>query len=130
MCGTAWVLWSQKNWKKIEKARDATEVRTIVLNAIKEQQVDVDKQYIWVWFGNNIVEDNWKCRFTYKPMANIAKTERRISIMVFIHWTAQEILDMKEDGVEKKLINNISLEILKKFDKNNTYLQRCKTPQI
>ena len=34
----------QKIWKQIEKARDATEVRTIMITAIKEQQADVDRQ--------------------------------------------------------------------------------------
>ena len=33
----------QNIWKKIEKARDATEVRIIVVTASKEQKVDVDK---------------------------------------------------------------------------------------
>ena len=73
-----------KNWKQIENSRDATEVRTIVVTAIKEQQVDVDRQSSWVCFGDNVAEDIWNCRFTYRPMANIAKTERGISIMVFI----------------------------------------------
>ena len=33
----------QNNWKQIEKDRDATEVRNILVPAIKEQQVDVDR---------------------------------------------------------------------------------------
>ena len=68
--------------KQIEKTCDATEVRTIVVIAIKEQQIDVDRQSSRVRFGNDIVEDILKCRFTYEPMSNIAKTERGISIMV------------------------------------------------
>ena len=36
-----------------------------MVTAIKEQQVDVDKQSIRVWFGDNVAEDVWKCRFTY-----------------------------------------------------------------
>ena len=64
--------------KKIEKACDATDVRTIVVTAIREQQVDVDRQSIRVWFGDDVAEDIWKCRFTYGPMANMAKIERGI----------------------------------------------------
>ena len=66
------------------------EVRTIVVTAIKEQHVDVDRQSSRVWFGDDVVEDLWKCRFTYGQMANMAKTERGILIMVFIHWNAQK----------------------------------------
>ena len=58
----------QKFWKQIEKARDATEVRTIVVTAIKEQQVEVDRQSSRVWFGDDVAEDIWKCRFAYRPM--------------------------------------------------------------
>ena len=47
----------QKNGKRIEKARGAMEVRIILVIAIKEQQVDVDRQSSRVWFGNNIAED-------------------------------------------------------------------------
>ena len=83
-CGIKTRTQVQKIWNQIEKARDATEVRTIVVTAIKEQKVDVDRQSSWVWFDNDIAEDIWKCRFTYVPMANMAKTERGISIMVFI----------------------------------------------
>ena len=64
--------------KQIEKALDATKMSTIVVTAIKEQQVNVDRQSIWVWFGNDVAEDIWKCRFTYGPMSNMAKTERGI----------------------------------------------------
>ena len=58
----------QKIWKKTEKARDATDVRTIVVTTIKEQQVDVDRQSRQVWFGDNVVENIWKRRLTYVPM--------------------------------------------------------------
>ena len=78
-------------WKKIEKSRDAMEVRTIVVTAIKEQQVDGDRQSSWVCFGDDAAEDIWKCIFTYTPMANMEKTEQGILIMVFIRCTAQEI---------------------------------------
>ena len=47
----------QNIWKQIEKARDATEVRTIVVATIKEQHVDVDRQSIRVWFGDDVAED-------------------------------------------------------------------------
>ena len=47
------------------------EVRTIVVTAIKEQQVDVDRQSRQVWFGNDVAEDIWKCRFTYGLMENM-----------------------------------------------------------
>ena len=107
----------QNIWKQIGKAHDETEVRTIVVTAIKEQQVDVDRQSIRVWFGDNVAEDIWKCRFTYRPMANMAKTERSISIMVSIRWTAQEIWDMEEAELEKQRINHITPEILKRFQK-------------
>ena len=39
------------NWKQIEKARDSTEVRIIVVIKIKEQQVDIDIHSIQEWFG-------------------------------------------------------------------------------
>ena len=120
----------QNNWKQIKKFCDATEVRTIVVTAIKEQQVDVDRQSSQVWFGDNVAEDIWKCRFTYGPMANMAKTEQGISIMVFICWTAQKIWDMEETELEKQRINHITTEILKIFRKNNAYLQRYRTQQI
>ena len=48
-------------------------------------------------------------------MSNMAKTERGISIMVFFCCTAQEIWDMEEAELEKQCINNITPEILKKF---------------
>ena len=97
-----------KKWKQIEKARDATEVRTIVLTVIKEQQVDVDKQSSRVWFGGDVAEDIWKWRLTYGTMANMEKTERGISIMVFILWTTQEIWDMEEAELEKQRIDHIT----------------------
>ena len=59
--------------KKIENACDATAVRTILVTAIKEQQVDVDRQSIWVWFGDDVAENIWKYRFTYGLMANMTK---------------------------------------------------------
>ena len=47
-CGVKTRKQVRKNWKQIEKARDATEVRTIVVTKIKKQQVDVDRQSIRV----------------------------------------------------------------------------------
>ena len=84
------------------------EVRTIVITIIKEQQVDVGRQSIRVWFGDDVAEDIWKFRFTYGPMANMAKNERGISIMVFIRWTTREIWEMEEAELEKKRINRIT----------------------
>ena len=69
-----------------------------------------------MWFVNDAAEDICKFRFTYGPMANMAKTERGISIMVFIRWTAQEIWYIEEAELERELINNITAEILKKFE--------------
>ena len=46
LCGVETWKQVQKNWKQIEKDRDATEVCTIVITAIKEQQADVDRQSI------------------------------------------------------------------------------------
>ena len=43
-CGVKTRKQVQKFWKKIENARDATEVRTIVITVIKEQQIGVYKQ--------------------------------------------------------------------------------------
>ena len=100
-CGVETWKQVQKNWNQIEKARDATEVRTIVVTAIKEQQVDVDRQSRRVWFGDDAAKDICKCRFTYGPMANMAKTEQGISIMVFIRWTTQAIWDMEETDIEE-----------------------------
>ena len=82
-----------------------------------EQQVDVDRKSSQVWFGDDVTEEIWKWRFIYGPMVNMAKTEWGISIMFFIHWTAQVIWDMKEAGLEKQRINHITPEILKKFQK-------------
>ena len=67
-----------------------------MITKIKEQQVDVDRQSSWVWFVEDVAEDIWKFRFIYRLMSNIEKTERGISITVFIRWTAQEIWDMEE----------------------------------
>ena len=64
-------------------------VRTIVVAAIKEQKVDVDRHSSQVWFGDYVAEDICKCRFTYGIMVNMAKSERGISIIFFIHWTAK-----------------------------------------
>ena len=74
-------------WKHIEKDRDATKVRTIVITAIMEQQIDVDRHSSQVWFVDNVAEDIWKYRFTYRPMKNTENIERGISIMIFTYWT-------------------------------------------
>ena len=79
-----------------------------MVTAIKEQQDDVNIQFSWVWFGDDVTEDIWKCRFTYGPMANMEKTERGISIMVFILWATQEIWDMEEAELEKQRIDHIT----------------------
>ena len=78
-------------------------MRTIVASKMKEQQfdVDVDRQYSWVWFGDDVSEVIWICRFTYGPMENMAKTERSISIIVFIRLTTQEIWYMEKAELEK-----------------------------
>ena len=55
----------QKFWKQIEKARDATEVCTIVVTAIKYQNFNVDRQSSRLWFGDDVAKDIWKFRFTY-----------------------------------------------------------------
>ena len=83
-CGVENWKQVQKIWKQIEKACDKTEGSTIGVTAIKEQQVDVDRKSIWVWFGDDVAEDIWKLRFTYGPMENMERTEQGISIMVFI----------------------------------------------
>ena len=59
-CGVETWKQVQKFWKQIKKARDIKEVRTIVVTAIKEQQVDVYRQSSRVWFGDDVVEDIWK----------------------------------------------------------------------
>ena len=64
------------------------------------------------------MEDIYKCRFSYGPMVNMAKTERGILILFFIRWTAQKIWEMEEDELVKQRINNITAYILKKFQKN------------
>ena len=69
--------------------------------SIKKQQVDVDRYSSRVWFGDDVAEDIWKCRFAYGRMANIAKTERGILIMVFIRFNTQKIWDMEEAELEK-----------------------------
>ena len=107
-CGVETQKQVQNIWKQIEKACDATEVRTIVTTEIKEQQVDVDRQYSRVLFGDDVAEDICKWRFTYEMMANMAKTERGISIMVLIRWTAQEIWGMEEAHLEKQRIDHIT----------------------
>ena len=50
-------------------------------------------------------------------MANMTKTERGILIMVFIRWTAHETWEMEEADLEKQLINHLTPENLKKFQK-------------
>ena len=47
-CGVETRKQVQNIWKKIEKYHDEKEVRTIVVTSIEEQQVDVDRQSIWV----------------------------------------------------------------------------------
>ena len=71
-CGVETRKQAQNIWRQIEKARYAMEVHTIVATAIKEKKVDVNRQSRQVWFGDDIAEDIWKCRFTYGPMANMA----------------------------------------------------------
>ena len=43
--------------KQIEKSLYETEVRTIVITEIKEQQIDVYRQSRRVWFGDDVAED-------------------------------------------------------------------------
>ena len=43
--------------KQIEKAYGAMDVRTIVVTAIKEQQIDVNRKFSRVCFGDVFVED-------------------------------------------------------------------------
>ena len=73
-CGVETQKQVQNIWKQIEKSRGARKVRTIVVTSIKEQHVDVDRHSNRVCFGENVAEDIWKCRFTYKPVANMVKT--------------------------------------------------------
>ena len=101
-----------------------------MVTTIKKQKVDVDRQLSRVWFGNDVAEGIWKFRFTYGLIVNMAKTERGISIIVFICWTPQEIWDMEEAELVKQGINHITPEILKFFRKINAYLQRHTTQQI
>ena len=63
-CGVETRNQVQNICKQIEKARDETEVRTIVITTIKEQQVNVDRQSIRVWFVEDFAEDIWKYIFT------------------------------------------------------------------
>ena len=116
ICGVETQKYVQNNWGQIEKAHDATEVHTIVVTKIKEQQVDIDRQSIRAWFSDDVAEDIWKYRFTYGPMENMTKTERGILIMVFIRWTAQKIWDMEEVDIEKQHINHITPEVLERFE--------------
>ena len=57
LCGVETRNQVQNIWKKIEKVHDATEVRTIMVTTIKEQQVDVDRHSSRVWFGEDVAED-------------------------------------------------------------------------
>ena len=79
-----------------------------MVTTTKEQQVDVERQSIWVWFVEYAAKEIWKCRLTYRLMANMEETERGISIMVFICWTAQETWYTEEAEQEKQHINNIA----------------------
>ena len=51
-----------ETWKQVQKleanwkVHDATVVRTIVVTAIKEKQVDVDRQSSQVWFGDDVAK--------------------------------------------------------------------------
>ena len=40
------------------------------------EKIDVDRQSRWMWFGNDVMEDIWKCRFTYALMENMEKPSR------------------------------------------------------
>ena len=75
-CGVKTRKQVQKHLKQIEKAYGAMDVRTIVVTAIKEQQIDVDRKFSRVCFGDVVVEDIWKCRFTDGIMLNMKETER------------------------------------------------------
>jgi hypothetical protein len=101
----------------IEKAKDAVEVRTVVLDAILAEQVDIDRQTGRVWFGEDIAEDLMKVKFAHGTIANVAKTDRGISVMTFIRWNAQEIYDMEEEEEERHKITYATPEMLKKFAK-------------
>ena len=106
-----------KIWKQIEKAKDAVEVRTLVIDAIRAEQIDIDKHTSRVWFGEDIAEDIMKVRFSHGSIANVAKTDRGISVMTFIRWTAQEIYDMEEEEEERHKITHVTAEMLKKLAK-------------
>ena len=67
-CGVETWKQVQNIWKQIEMYRDATEVRTIVVTAIKEQLVDTDRQSRRLWFGDDVAVGIWKFRFIYGPM--------------------------------------------------------------
>ena len=93
------------------------EVRTVVLDAIRAEQVDIDRQTGRVWFGEDISEDIMKVKFAHGRIANVAKTDRGISVMAFIRWNAQEIYDMEDKEEERHKINQVTPEMLKKFSK-------------
>ena len=40
------------------------------------KKIDVDRQSSWMWFGEDVMEDIWKCRFTYALMENMEKPSR------------------------------------------------------
>ena len=56
-CGVETRKQVQKHLKQIEKAYGAMYVRTIVVTAIKEQQIDVNRKFSRVCFGDVFVED-------------------------------------------------------------------------
>ena len=63
MCGANYILWSWNTeaglnkLNQIDKASDATELCIIMVTANKEQQIDVDRNSIRVWFGDDVAED-------------------------------------------------------------------------
>ena len=116
-CGVVSKKQLPRIWKQIEKAKDAVEVWTLVIDAIRAKQVDIDKHTSRVWFGEDIAEDIMKVGFAHGSIANVAKPDRGISVMIFIRWTAQEIYDMEEEEEERHKITHVTAEMLKKLAK-------------
>ena len=101
-------------WKALEKAKDGTEARVIILAAVKAQQTNIDAQSNRVWFGEDTADDIRAAKFAHSPVANAARTEKGLSVMLFIRRTAKQISEYEEEELAWKATKTPTIEELKK----------------
>ena len=96
-CGVSKRSEVPKIWKELEKAKDGTEARIIIVAAVKAHHTNVDAQSNPVWFGEDVVDDIWQVQFTHSLVTNAARMEKGMSVMVFIRRTAKHIDEYEEE---------------------------------